>query len=349
MEKKKFFVLGLFVCLVLFLVAVLLTPAWAAEKKPIKLKLSIAYPARHPLTVNAYGVWAKKVEQRTNGQVKITIFPGGTLAKTKENYDATIAGVCDIGFFPQAYAAGRFPVSVGMNLPMLFPSAKVASQVAWDIYNKFQEIQAEYSDVKLLLFYCTPPYEIHTVKKPIKTMGDLKGLQIRAAGPAAAGITTALGGTPVAISMPEAYMGLQKGVLDGLVSPFGPMKGFKTADVTHYHTMNATLFSNLFCVVMNLKKWNILSPNIQRIIDEESGAAGSKLFGTAFDSITAPDIKYMKNQGDTFTTISPEEKKRWATAIKPLRDKWVNKMLGKGKPAKEILSEMIRLSDKYSD
>jgi len=349
MEKKRLFITCVLMCLILFFAGLLFIPARSEAKNPIKLKLSIAYPAKHPLTVKAFEVWAKRLEECANGQVEVTLFPGGTLSKIKENYDATIAGVCDISMYVPAYAAGRFPLSNAMNLPMLFPSSTVASLASWDLFEKFPEIRKEYSETRLLFFYFTPPYEIHTVKKPINVMEDLKGLQIRTAGPISAKLITALGASPVAISMPEAYLGLQKGVLDGLVSPYGPMRGFKTANVTYNHTVNANLFSNAFCVVMTLKKWNSLPQNIQKAIEEVSGAKASKLFGNVFDKITGPDIKYMKKKGDTFTTISPEEKKRWTAAIKGIRDKWVKDMTAKGMPAEKIISEMVWISDKYSD
>ena len=345
---RKITVLGLVICFFFFATVLSFSDAWASEAKPIKLKVSIAYPAKHPLTTKAFGVWAKQLEERTGGKVKVTLFPGGTLSKIKENYDATVAGVCDISMYVPAYSAGRFPLSNAMNLPMLFPSSLVASQAAWDLYQQFPEFEKEYSDTKLLFFYFTPPYEIHTVKKAVNTMEDLKGLQIRTAGPISAKIMQAFGASPVAISMPEAYMGLQKGVLDGLVSPYGPMRGFKTANVTYYPTTTANLFSNAFCVVMNINKWNRLPSDIQKAVQDVSGAKAAKLFGGLFDKITGPDKKYMKDKGDTFTTISPEEKKRWTDAVKGIRDKWVKDMAAKGMPSKKIMNEMIKLSEKYS-
>jgi TRAP-type mannitol/chloroaromatic compound transport system permease large subunit len=54
-----------------------------------------------------------------------------------------------------------------------------------------------------------------------KTAGDLKGLQIRATGPSDAKFLEQLQATPVAMPMPEAYLSLQKGVLDGVLSSFG--------------------------------------------------------------------------------------------------------------------------------
>jgi len=347
MGKKSLFIVGALTCALFLLVALPCTPGLAADKKPIKLKLSNGYPARHPMAVKGFGGWAKMVEEKTNNRVKIALFPGNTLTKINEAYDATIAGVADIAMTVPGYAAGRFPLSPAVNLPMVFPSSTVASRVTWELYEKFPAIQAEFSEVKVLFFYCTPPYEMHTVKKAINTSEDLKGLQIRASDPISAKVIESLGATPVAISMPEAYMGLQKGVLDGLVSPFGPMRGLKTANVTHYHTTNANLFNNVFAIVMNLKKWNSLPPDIQKIIEDVSGAAAAERFGTIFDKTSEPDINYMKKQGDTFITLTPEEKKKWTAAILPIRDKWIRDRTAKGLPADKVVSEMVRLSEKY--
>jgi TRAP-type C4-dicarboxylate transport system substrate-binding protein len=126
------------------------------------------------------------------------------------------------------------------------------------------------------------------------------------------------------------------------------MRGFKTANVTYYHTTNANLFSNAFCVVMNKNKWQKLPADIQKAIEEASGMKAAKMFGQLFDKITGPDKKFMKEKGDTFTTISAEEKERWQNAIKGIRDKWVTDMEAKGMPSGKILNEMISLSQKYS-
>ncbi|MDO9212014.1 MAG: C4-dicarboxylate ABC transporter substrate-binding protein, partial [Deltaproteobacteria bacterium] len=53
-------------------------PGAMAQTKPIELSYSIFFPAPHKNTVLA-GEWAKEIEKRTQGRVKITLFPGGTL------------------------------------------------------------------------------------------------------------------------------------------------------------------------------------------------------------------------------------------------------------------------------
>jgi len=62
--------------------------------------------------------WAKEVEKRTAGKVKIQTFPGGTLLPAKNIFDGVIAGTADIGNFAMSYQPGRFPISEAIDLPV---------------------------------------------------------------------------------------------------------------------------------------------------------------------------------------------------------------------------------------
>ena len=235
--------------------------------KPLELKFATSMPARHPMTTDAYEVWAKRVEEAADGRIKITVFPGDTLISPMDAYDATRKGACDISMLVQSYEPKRFSLTMVMKQPLDLPNAVVSGKVARELYQKFPEIRAEYQDVKLLFFYSTSPYQIHTAKKPIYSREDLKGLLIRVGGPVDKAIAEALRGVPEFLHMPDTYLALGKGVLDAQMSPFGPMKGLKTADVTRYHLENANLHVNIFGIIMNMKKWNRLPSDIRKAIE----------------------------------------------------------------------------------
>jgi TRAP-type transport system periplasmic protein len=345
-EEGRFKVIAFNLVLVMVLALLWVPKGETATDEVIKLRLNENYTANHPMTVRGFKAWAKKVEEKANGRVSITVFADSTLAKVTEAYDATKAGVCDISMYVPAYAEGRFPLSSVMNLPIPFTNAAMAGKIFSTVYEKYAELKQEYADVKLLFFYCTPPYEIHTAKKPIQTAGDLKGLQIRATGPSDAKFLEHLQATPVAMPMPEAYLSLQKGVLDGVLSPFGPMKAFKTAEVTKYHTTNARIFSNLFCVVMNLDRWKALPPEVKKVFEESGGLGGAEMFGQVFDAIAGEDVKFMKDKGDTFTTIAPEERRKWKAAGEKIVEEWVKAQSAKNSPGKSILEEINNLVEK---
>ena len=107
-------------------------------------------------------------------------------------------------------------------------------------------------------------------------------------------IAEAVGATPEFLPMPDTYLALGKGVMDALMSPFGPMKGFRTADVTRYHLENADLHTSIFAIIMNLNKWNGLPRDIQEVIDGISSAEASEFFGSVFDDTDRDTIRYMK-------------------------------------------------------
>ncbi|MCX5821111.1 MAG: TRAP transporter substrate-binding protein DctP, partial [Deltaproteobacteria bacterium] len=123
--------------------------------------------------------WVKEIEKRTNGQVKINTFPGGTLLPAKNIFDGVIAGTADIGNFAMSYQPGRFPVSEAVDLPLGFPNARVASLVLTDLIDKYKP--KEFEKVKILTLFTCPPADFMT-SKPVRTLKDLKGMELRVSG-----------------------------------------------------------------------------------------------------------------------------------------------------------------------
>lgn len=99
--------------------------------------------------------WAKEVEKRTGGKVKIKTFPGGTLLGAKNMLEGVTSGTADIGNFAMSYQPGRFPVSEALDLYHGFTSAKVASQVLFDLVQKYQP--KEFAKVKVITLFTCPP------------------------------------------------------------------------------------------------------------------------------------------------------------------------------------------------
>ena len=70
--------------------------------KTTELNYSIFFPATHGHTLLATE-WAKEVEKRTNGAVKINMFPGATLTPADQTYDGVVKGIADIGMSVLSY------------------------------------------------------------------------------------------------------------------------------------------------------------------------------------------------------------------------------------------------------
>ena len=181
---------------------------------PIKLNYSIFFPAPHKNTVLATE-WAQEIEKRTNGAVKITMFPGGTLTPADKCYDGVVKGISDIGMSVLGYTRGRFPLTEVIDLPLGYKNGLAATKLINIYYNKFKP--AEFNDVKVMYFHAHGPGILNT-KTPVKNLDDLKGMKIVCHG-LSAKVVGAFGGTPVAMPMPERYDALQKGVAEGAGEP----------------------------------------------------------------------------------------------------------------------------------
>jgi TRAP-type C4-dicarboxylate transport system substrate-binding protein len=101
-------------------------------------------------------------------------------------------------------------------------------------------------------------------KRPVRNLEELKGLKIRSTGTSAK-VVQALGGVPVAMPMSDAYDALSKGVVQGIIGPYEPMKGFKLAEVVNNSTEYGSAYVNTNYIVMNKEKWNSIPAHAQKV------------------------------------------------------------------------------------
>jgi TRAP-type C4-dicarboxylate transport system substrate-binding protein len=174
------------------------------------------------------------VNERTKGKVKIEIFPAGTLAKAADIYDGIRSGLFDLGHSYSGYYPGRFPITSVLGLPFLGgSSAEEASLVLWALYDKFPEMRAEYSDVKILTLHSCPAQNLVMAKKAIRKLEDCKGLKLRVPGTAAS-LAKALGFAPVVMSNSQTYEAIAKGMVDGCFNSWETLKSFRLVEVANF-------------------------------------------------------------------------------------------------------------------
>jgi TRAP-type transport system periplasmic protein len=305
----------------------------AAQTKPIELTYSIFFPAPHRNTVLA-DAWAKEIGQRTQGRVKITIFPGGTLTPPDKCYDGVVKGISDIGMSVMGYTRGRFPLTEVIDLPLGYPSGLAATRLINRYFQKFQP--REFDEVKILYFHAHGPGILHT-KKPVEKLEDLKGMRIRSTG-LSSKVVSALGGVPVAMPMGETYDALKRGMVDGSMAPPESLEGWKWGEVVKYTTLSyGAAYSTGFFVAMNKQKWNGLPEEIRKTVEEVNAEWIDKT-GRAWDEIEKSGIEFTQKLGNRIISLSAEEQKRWAEAVQPILQDYVNAMKPKGLPGEEALA-----------
>jgi len=169
--------------------------------KPIEMKLSTHNPPGM-YRVLVYEQWAKEIETRTGGRVKITIYPAATLGPPTETWNMVKGGVCEIGWIIPSFYPGAFPLTDIVDLPYLTSGIELSDVDA--LFDKYYYDQM--AEAKVLWADRMPPQELHTAKKPVRTMEDMKGLQIRSAPGPFPAMTKLLGGTPVTLPPGEVLL-----------------------------------------------------------------------------------------------------------------------------------------------
>jgi TRAP-type C4-dicarboxylate transport system substrate-binding protein len=273
------------------------------------------------------------VKKRTNGRVEISYYPSGTLTGPTQIYNGIIQGISDIGMSAVGYTMGRFPLSELFTLPLGFPSAWVSGKVLNDFYVKFKP--KEYDNFHVLYLTGVGPFVIQSLKKPVKTLEDMKGMKLR--GPGMIGETLKLfGAIPVPLESSEIYEALRRGVLDGVMMPTEVLSDLKLGELEKYVTASWKAgTSHAWYTAMNKDKWNSLPPDVQKVITEVAGEIKEKILVSRNES----DIKgvdFLKRNGGQVIELSDAESARWIKAVKPLIDTYKKELVSKGFSAKEI-------------
>jgi TRAP-type C4-dicarboxylate transport system substrate-binding protein len=286
--------------------------------------------------------WKQEVEKRTSGKVAVQTFPGGTLLPAKNIFDGVISGSADIGNFAMSYQPGRFPISEAIDLPLGFPSAKAASLALYDLVVKYNA--KEFEKVKILTLFTCPPANIMT-KAPVKSLKDLKGMELRCAGTASE-IIKLLGGIPVAMPQSDTPEALQKGVVKGHVSSMEVLKDFNYGA----YTANATitnLFVVSFAVVMNQAKWESLPADVKKVLDDLR-VEQAKWTGEYVDNHVQEALKWSKEKYNLqIFTLPDNEKAEIPKLLDPVVKAYVKKVTDQGLPGEGIVKDALALKAKY--
>jgi TRAP-type transport system periplasmic protein len=317
-----------------------------ASGSPIELSFSLEQPPMSWGVKQEWEPWAKQVEAASGGRVKINIFAGASLSPPPEIYDSAVKGVSDIAWGPHSYMPGRFPLLEVFNLPGIALSMKSSQNILWELYQKYPQIEAEHQGVKVLWLGGLSEYVLVMKDKPVRTLEDVANKKIRVTGEA---IETwkLWGASPIVISSVEAYQSLDKGVIDGAAFDLNVLEAFKLQEITKYMSLSPSTASSLY-LVMNLKRWNSLPPDIQKIFID-AGKEHWIGFADAQDQFKVGVIqRYAALPGHEIIRVSDAERARWIQKAQPLFDKWASDMEAKGLPGKAFLADTLALAKKYN-
>ena len=216
-----------------------------ASAQPITLKFSHFLGPTSFFQVDVVEPWAKELEAKTNGKVKVEIYDGTSpVGKVTEQASKAQAGAVDIALGLRGAEGDRFPGSSIIELPFLVPSAALGSHALWTLY-KDGALADEYKDYKVLALFVHNPGLIHTTSKRVVTPSDLKGLRLRAPNKTVAAALEHVGAVPVVLQVDDVMPAVKEGRIEGIVTNWGnPLAGLQRLhEVPHrYAVLHVGLF-----------------------------------------------------------------------------------------------------------
>lgn len=330
--------------------AALATPALLSRANAAEVTLRVHHflPGVAPIQSKFMEPWGKKITEATDGAVEFQFFPSMQLGgKPPQLADQARKGVCDIAWTLPVYTPDRFPVAETMSLPFMVTNAEKTSIAMHKLVEEFAP--NEYKGMHVLAYHTHDGGKMHTRDAPINTQADLKGLKLRAPNQATGDMLAALGADVVFFPVPDLIVGLSNGVIDGCCLPYEIVPAIKLHELTSYTSEpeagSRGMYCNNFALVMNQPKYEGLSDDIRKVIDDNSGIALSQQLGAQFDEFEAFGRSVTEKSGNPINQIAASEIAKWREEAAPVYDAWIEKLNGFGHDGAAILARANELLD----
>lgn len=277
-----------------------------AAGEPVELILSNITSASATDAVEQ--VLIPKVEEYSNGTLKISHFPDNMLGNDEQTFNMTQTGECDLAVGSASTVATTYNDLYIYDVPYLFMNKDEVYDIGFN-GEAGQAILKGFDQFGLrgMAFWENGFRNITTNDKDIATVEDLHGLKIRTM-PNELHLNAwkAMGANPTPMAFGELFTALQQGTVDGQENPLGIITGNKFEEVEKYCTLTEHVYTPYY-VVMNMDKWNSLTPEQQDALTramEETTAYQYELSQRYEDEATS----VMEEAGCAVRTLSDEEK-----------------------------------------
>lgn len=210
--------------------------------------------------------FAKMIEDRTNGEITIKIFPASQLGKDREVFEQLQGGLTELALNGEIISNFYAKWAI-INMPYLWRDQDHLREfVRSDIVSEWIDETREATGVQILGFFERNPRILTTKKAPVNSIDDIQGLKVRVPRIDVYMDTwRAFGVQPTPMSAAEFFMGLKLGTVDGMENPIEVMYHWKIYEVSKYISFTNHMQTRLF-LTASMKFLDSLTPEQRQII-----------------------------------------------------------------------------------
>lgn len=300
--------------------------AGALFATPVSAQTTIRFSFELPVTHNFHKgaeMLRDAMAKKTNGAVKIELYPAAQLAKDSTFIKAITSGNIDGGLSPTLYWTGVMPLAGILDVPFAITTHAQAQRILAGPVGA--RLLKELEKFQLVgLGYFNYGFGIYgNNKRPLKVPADFAGLKIRTNNDIGAKLLQAFGAAPVFMSGSEVFLALERGTVDGAhlgLSSIVERKIYQTVKHLTIDNHNAIPYF----VVVRKETFDKLSPDHQKVL-RDTVAEISAWVANEQEKGDSEAIGFLRQQGMEVVELSPAEIKVWQTAAKSVRDFWLEK------------------------
>lgn len=223
-----------------------------------------SYPADH-LSTKAMERFASTVATTTGGQLKIEVAPEA--GSVDQLVDGLQKGDPAIIWVDLAQFARFAPELQALTLPFLMPSREQAFKVVEGPVVDLINVWLRARNFLVLGYMDAGLSPLFTVDKPVRTIEDLKGLQLAVRDEAHAAAWRAVGAEPKVMPAADAFAALKQGQIQGLEAPYGALLA-NLPQQSQGYVSGINPIIHYVVVVANRQRWNRLAIEHQRVAEQ---------------------------------------------------------------------------------
>jgi tripartite ATP-independent transporter DctP family solute receptor len=301
------------------LAAVALAVAGLAAAQERTLKFATQNPKGHPIVIGMEK-FAEVVAAKSDGKIKVSLFPGGVLGGDAQNVSALQGGTIDLVSLNAGILASQVKEFEVFDFPFMFANPAEADAVVDGPFGRALLDKLEPKGIKGLAYWELGFRNITNSKRPIAKVEDIAGLKLRVI-PNAINVdwVKALDANPTPMAFPEVYTGLEQKAIDGQENPVTVINANKFYEVQKHLALTNHQY-NPQAVIVSKKLWDQLSDAEKKILSDAAvEATGVQRKASREQSTTA--LENLKKNGMQVTEFSAAEQQKLRDKLKPVIDK----------------------------
>ena len=312
------------------------------------------FSPKEPAQTKMLKPWADKVEQLTNGRVKIRIAPGMSLGgQPKDLVDQASKGrIADLIWTVNGYSGKDFVHSEVFELPNIHTNDPVATNLAMrEMFESDLKEDYDKQNLEVMFLHVHQGQAIQSKGYPVRYVTDLQGKRTRSPSRTGEWLLEELGAHPVSVPVTRIPQTLQRNIATTVLIPFNvnPLLNLHQHITSFTEGHNQTRFGNVvFQVSMNKDKWNSLPADIQQAFREASNEQFLREIGKMWKDDEDRGVFLMKKFKKNHIVLNEKETEAFRVKLEPVVQRWIDDVKKDGIDGEQLVKKARALIAKHS-